>query len=619
MACCCRTHIKLLGAFDDAHIFLDPRPDPVASFAERRRLADLRSASWADYDQTAISDGGGVFSRSASQIPLSAQIRDALGVAASSLTPDELIRKLLRAPVDLLWSAGAGTFIKATCEDNAGVGDNANDSIRIDATALRCRVVGEATSGGFTQKGRNEYALSGGRINMDAIDTMAAVNWIDHHVNLSILLDAATGAGRITTSDRDHLLVTLTDTVSDRVLGESYRQVQALSIERSEAPRLVNLHLRLIDDLESRGLLDRELEHLPAAEIIFERQIANGGLTSPELSVLLCHAKLALAHDLLESDLPEDEYLAQRSAETLPASLRDLLGQALARHRLRREIITTDLVNGIVDRAGTTFVSRLAEETGRVSADIARAYVVAVGVFQMVGFWREVDALDGITDQTTQWKILLEGRRLVTRAARWLLAERPGAIDIGAAVSDYGAGAAALWEALPEILSSVNTAAWNAHIAQFARPGVLPSLAARVAAMDAAFYAFDIVESARQAGAPIHRAGAIHFRLDGRLELGWLRDRILQLPRADIWQTLARSALRDSLYRSHRTLTAAVLTTCAHASTDIQGTVDEWLAANAAGVTRYLNTLTDIRTSAQTDFMTLFVAAHELTDLVPQA
>ena len=369
-----------------------------------------RASSWRDYDPAAISEGGGVFARSAKRIPLSAQVREALDVEAEALTPDELIRVLLRAPVDLLWNGGVGTFVKARSESNAEVGDKANDGVRIDGAELRCRVVGEGGNLGFTQKGRIEYALSGGRINTDAIDNVAGVNCSDHEVNLKILLDAAVADGEITTSQRNELLAALTDAVAKHVLGESYAQALALSLERRQASDLLDLHARLIDDLDRRGQLDRELEELPREEGIRERKAANEGLTGPELSVLLAYAKITLHADLLESDLPEDEYLRSDFVDSLPASLRERFRPHMRHHRLRREIITTDLANSIVDYAGTTFVSRLAEETGADTAHIARAYAVAVAVFEMRGFWREVEALDDVVDEETQFKMLLQGR-----------------------------------------------------------------------------------------------------------------------------------------------------------------------------------------------------------------
>ncbi len=610
--------IELVGAFNHEHVFLDPRPDPVASFAERRRLFDQPASSWRDYDPAAISEGGGVFARSAKRIPLSAQVREALDVEAEALTPDELIRVLLRAPVDLLWNGGVGTFVKARSESNAEVGDHANDGVRIDGAELRCRVVGEGGNLGFTQRGRIEYARSGGRLNTNAIDNVAGVNCSDHEVNLKILLDAAVADGKMTTSQRNELLAALTDAVAKHVLGESYAQALALSLELGQASDLLDLHARLIDDLDRRDQLDRELEELPSEESIRERKAANEGLTGPELSVLLAYAKISLHADLLESDLPEDEYLSSDLVDSFPAPLRERFRPHMRHHRLRREIITTDLANSIVDCAGTTFVSRLAEETGADPAHIARAYAVALAVFEMHKFWREVEALDDVVDQETQFKMLLQGRRLVRRAARWLVRNRRPPLDIGAAVTDYAAGAATLGEALPELLSGLDGDAWHARVAEFAVPGVPSALASRVAALDALFFAFDVVEIVRGREEPVRRAAGIHFGLDRRLELAWLRDRTLELPRADRWQTLARSALRDKLYNTHRALTMAVLN-ASSVYVDGDAAIDAWVEASAATVERYLGMLGDIRAAHEDDFTTLLVAVDKLANLIPSA
>jgi glutamate dehydrogenase len=608
--------IKLVGAFNHDHVFLDPRPDPVVSLAERRRLFELPASTWSDYDPAAISDGGGVFARSAERIALSAPVREALDVEAEDLAPDELIQVLLRAPVDLLFNGGAGTFVKARSESNDEVGDKANDGVRVDGAQLRCRVVAEAGKLGLTQRGRIEYALSGGRLNTDVIDSVAGLNCSDHEVNLKILLDAAVADGEMTSSERDELLVALRGVVAKHVLGECYAQAMALSLERGEASDLLDLHARLIDDLARRGLLDRRLEELPRAEHIRERKASNHGLTGPELSVLFAHAKITLYTDLLESDLPDDEYLGSDFVNSLPASLPERLAPHMRHHRLRREIIATDLANSIIDRAGTTFASRLAEETGADTAQIARAFAVVVAVFEMGGFWREVEALDDVVDEATQFKILLQGRRLVTRAARWLILNRRPPLDVAALVIDYAPGTATLSEALPELLRGLDGDAWHARVADFADRGVPSGLASRVAAMDALFFAFDIVETVRGREEPIRRAASIHFELDRRLELTWLRNRILELPRSDRWQTLARAALRDDLYRTHRALNVAVLE-ASRAAVDLDAAIDACLGAGAATVRRYLGTLGDIRTGNGNDFTTLLVAVRELANLIP--
>src|ERR671936_2619266 len=386
--------IKLVGAFDHRHVFLDPDPDPEASFAERERLFRLPGSSWDDYDRELISAGGGVFPRTAKAIPLSPQVRAALDVDATSLTPNEVIRALLRAPVDLLWNGGIGTYVKARDERHAEVGDKTNDAVRVDGGELRCRVVGEGGNLGFTQRGRVQFALGGGRVNTDAIDNAGGVNCSDHEVNIKVLLDSIVADGDMTTKQRNDLLAQMTDAVAERVLRGSYLQTQELSLALAEAAGMLDVHDRMMRSLEQAGRLDRDLEALPDAEAVAERRAMRAGLTQPELAVLLAYSKITPYAALLDSDLPEDPALVAELAGHFPAPLPDRFAGRLAQHRLRRDITATRVTNGIVDRAGITFMFRLGEDTGAPPADIARAYAVAREVFDIRGLWATVEALD---------------------------------------------------------------------------------------------------------------------------------------------------------------------------------------------------------------------------------
>jgi glutamate dehydrogenase len=366
-------HIRLLAAFDHRHVFLDPDPDAAASFAERRRLFELPRSSWAEYDRSLISEGGGVWPRTAKSIPVSPQAREALGIEADRLAPNELIRGLLTAPVDLLWNGGIGTYVKARTETHADVGDKANDAVRVNGADLRCRVVGEGGNLGFTQRGRVELALAGGRLNTDAIDNAGGVNCSDHEVNIKILLDSVVAAGDVTVKQRNELLAAMTEAVAELVLRGSYRQTQALTLARAQAPAMLDVHDRLMRSLEQAGRLDRALEALPDAEAIGDRRSARLGLTQPELAVLLAYAKIAVYAALLDSDLPEDPYLSRVLAEYFPAPLPERFRAAMEEHRLRREIIATYVTNSMVDRGGSTFAYRMGEDTGAPPSDDALA------------------------------------------------------------------------------------------------------------------------------------------------------------------------------------------------------------------------------------------------------
>ncbi|MDQ3497609.1 MAG: NAD-glutamate dehydrogenase, partial [Actinomycetota bacterium] len=329
-------HIKLVGAFNHMHIFLDPDPDPEKSFDERERLFGLPRSSWTDYDEGLLSEGGGIFPRTAKSIPLSQQVREMLSVEAESMTPTELMSAMLKAEVDLLWNGGIGTYVKASSESNAEVGDRANDVLRIDGNELGCRVVGEGGNLGFTQMGRIEYALSGGRIYMDAIDNSAGVDCSDHEVNIKILLDAIVEAGDMTEKQRNELLASMTDEVGDLVLRDNYQQTQAISQAAALAHPMVDVHARYIHALEHEGRLDRTLLFLPGDEELGERRSENKGLTAPELAILLSYSKITTYQDLLNSDAPEDPYLSQELERYFPAPLRDRFREQIHEHRLHR-------------------------------------------------------------------------------------------------------------------------------------------------------------------------------------------------------------------------------------------------------------------------------------------
>ncbi|HEX2085817.1 MAG TPA: NAD-glutamate dehydrogenase [Solirubrobacteraceae bacterium] len=608
-------HIRLVAAFDHRHVFIDPDPDPAASFAERRRLFELPRSSWEDYDVTLISQGGGVWPRTAKSIPLSPQARAVLGVEAERVTPNEAIRAILRAPVDLLWNGGIGTYVRASTETDADVGDKASDAVRVQAPELRCRVIGEGGNLGLTQRARIEYALGGGRLNTDAIDNAGGVNCSDREVNVKILLGSVVAAGDMTMKQRDRLLADMTEEVAALVLRDNDRQAEALSLAVAQAPSMLDVHDRFIRHLMHAARLDRELEALPDPETVEERRAAGLGLTRPELAVLLAYSKITVFDALLDSDLPEDPHLSRDLARYFPSPLPDRFAAAMEGHRLRREIIATYITNSMVDRAGTTFAFRMQEETGAAAPDIARAYAVAREVFAMPSFWREVEALDNQVAAGTQVEMLLDARKLIERATRWLLRNRRRPLDIAATIADFAAGVRELADALPEILVDGDRLAWDQRVAGLEAAGVPGPLAARAASLGATLAALDVVEVAAAAGRSIGEVAELHFRLGARLRLHWLRDRIAALPRDDRWQTMARAALRDDLFMLHRELTDDVLR-----ESPSRGTVDErlgaWMDANQAMLDRSLGILDDIRAGGSYDLTTLPVALREIRALI---
>jgi glutamate dehydrogenase len=599
-------HIKLVGAFDHRHVFLDPDPDPEASFAERERLFRLAGSSWADYDESLISAGGGAFARTAKSIDLSPEARAALGIEAESLTPNEIIRALLRAPVDLLWNGGIGTYVKAAEERHAEVGDKTNDAVRIDAEELRCRVVGEGGNLGFTQRARVAYALRGGRVCMDAIDNSAGVDCSDHEVNIKILLDAVVAEGDLTEKQRNAILTEMEDEVAALVLRDNYEQAQAIAGSAAQAGAMVEVHGRYVRSLEQAGALNRELEFLPSDEVFAERDAAGGGLTPPEFAILLSYTKIALSEELLASDLPEDPYFAAELDAYFPTLLRERYGSQIRSHPLAREITVSRVVNELVNRSGTTFVFRLRDETGAGADDIARAYTAAREAFALRSLWAEIEALDGLVAAETQVAMLLKARVLLERAARWLLRNQRRPLEVEPTVARFAPGASALVHALPTLLEGSELQAVQEHAAELATAGVPAPLAERVAQLEALVPTLDIVEIAATAGVDVAPAAEVYFSLGSRLELHWLRDRIVELPRETRWEAMARAALRDDVYAEQAALTAEVLGTG----------LETWLSQNAAPVERCLQLLSDIRTAASPDLARLSVGVREIRNLI---
>ena len=614
-------HIKLLAAFNHAHVFLDPDPDPERSFAERKRLFEMGRSAWTDYDEDAISQGGGIFPRTAKSIPISPQVRKALGIEAEELSPPELIQRLLTAPVDLLWNGGIGTYVKAKTESQADAGDKANDLVRVCGHQLRCRVVGEGGNLGFTQRGRIEYALAGGpegdggRINTDAIDNVAGVNCSDHEVNIKILLDALVTADELSETERNELLHEMTDAVAEQVIAGSYTQTQALSLALVQAPLMVDVHARLIRYLEQHASLDREIEYLPSDDVVSDRMAAHQGLLAPELAVMMAYCKINLYAQLLDSDLPEDPYLAGDLEHYFPGPLPERYGEMMREHRLRREIIATVVANQLVDRAGTTFVFRLREETGAPPSLLARAYAVARDVFEMRDFWAGVAALDNRIDAVVQLGMLIEGRRLVERAARWLVHNYPHGLGAAETIKQFAPGAAELQGRLPDLLQGAVRDNYDQRENGLREAGVPEDLARRVAGMPAMLAAMDVVDVAERTGCSQDQVSQVYYTLGFQLELNWLRDRIVELPRADRWAALARTALRDELLGLHSALTEEVLTSASRGSTSEEA-IDAWRERNQGAVERCLGMLADIRASRTFDMTTLSVALREVRHLI---
>jgi glutamate dehydrogenase len=610
-------HTRLVAAFDHRDIFLDPDPDAATSYAERRRLFELPRSSWQDYDQSLISEGGGVYSRSQKSIPISDQVRRALGIAQDvrRMTPPELMRAILLAKVDLLWNGGIGTYVKAEAETDAEVGDKANDAIRVNGGELRCSCVGEGGNLGFTQRGRIEYALSGGRINTDFIDNSAGVDTSDHEVNIKILLDQVVSNGDLSGTQRNELLASMTDEVASLVLADNYEQNIALASATALAPALLHVHEDWIRRLEKQSLLDRSLESLPSRKEVAGRRERHEGLTPPELSVLLAYTKIVLADELLDSDLPDDPFLRNDLFSYFPSAMRQTYREQMNNHPLRREIVVTQAVNNLVNGAGITFFHRLSEETGASAEELVRANFVAREIFGFQVMIDEIDSYDNVLPADVQVHMRLEMRTLVERASRWLINNRRPPMDSEGTVDFFGHEARRVVGALPQLLTGRELSAFESRRDALVGKGVPEDLAARVAVLPPAYSALGIVETARRDRLDPMEVTRVHFALGERLGLPMLVNRILALPRQDRWQTMARAALRDDLHAVHAQLTAQVLaeTPQDHSA---PARVADWEEGDEVVVTRAVATLDEICADERADLARLSVGLRVVRTLL---
>lgn len=610
-------HIRLVAAFDHRHIFLDPNPDAAVSYAERRRLFELPRSSWGDYNTALLSQGGGIHPRTAKSIPVNAQVRAALGIDAgvTKMTPAELMRAVLKAPVDLLWNGGIGTYVKSSAESDADVGDKSNDAIRVDGADLRVKVVGEGGNLGLTQLGRIEFAAAGGRINTDAIDNSAGVDTSDHEVNIKILLNSVVNDGDMTTKQRNKLLAEMTDEVGALVLRNNYAQNTALALAIAQSSSMLHAQQRFIRRLVRDGHLDRALEFLPTERQIRERLNAGRGLTQPETAVLLAYTKITVADELIQTDVPDDPYLQRLLHAYFPSALRERFAEQIDAHALRREIVTTVLVNDTVNSGGTSFLHRMREETGASLEEVVRAHTAARAIFGLGQVWDDVEALDTEVPAEVQIRIRLHSRRLVERGTRWLLNNRPQPLRLSETIEFFDERVAEVWGELPRLLQGSDLEWHQKNLDDLTAAGVPHSLATRVAGFSSVFPALDIVAIAdRTAKAPLDVA-EVYYDLGERLRINQLLDRILELPRSDRWQSMARASIREDLFAAHAALCADVLSAGNGTATPEQR-FKAWEQKNSAILGRARATLEEIHGSEGFDLANLSVAMRTMRTLL---
>ncbi len=601
----------LVAAFNHLHIFLDPTPNTELSWKERKRLFKLPRSNWGDYDKKLLSKGGDIYPRSLKSITPSEQACSALDIEQRAYTPDELIHHILRAPVDLLWNGGIGTYVKAESESHQQAGDRANDNLRVNGSQLRCKAIGEGGNLGLTQAGRIEYALNGGRCNSDFIDNSAGVDSSDNEVNIKILLNELVAKQAISFVDRNKLLKSMTKDVERQVLRNNYLQTQSISMVASQSPERLGEQAELIRILERDAGLNRKLESLPDEKTIQSRRTAGLGLTRPELACLLSYSKIHVNKVLLDSSIPEDPYLAQELYRYFPPQLGERYPNEIGEHRLRREIICTVITNSLVNRMGNAFAHRLNDELGNSFEDIARAYTVARDLFDIRSLWADIEKLDNKVPDELQTRMMVEIRRLIKHVTLWLINNKEQLNNIQILINRYAADIKQLGEDVPHYLSADELQRIEHRIAEYCSSGIPRKIAQRVVLLKALFASPDITWLKEHTGVSAKVLSEIYFRLAESLQITWVRRHIDKLTAESRWHALARNALRDDLYQRHRELCAKVakdIDLNGHIATEL----DNWLECNKVQTTYLSNLITEVKSTQQADYLSLSVILRQL-------
>ena len=611
-------HIKLLAAFNHLHIFVDPNPDPAKTWAERKRLFDMGRSSWTDYNAKLISKGGAIFERSAKSLKLSPEIRNLFGIDKEQITPNELLKTILKHNADLLWFGGIGTYIKAGHESSADVGDRANDAIRINGSEVRARVIGEGANLGATQLGRIEFAQHGGRLNTDSIDNSAGVDSSDHEVNIKILLGQVMQNGNLNETARNKLLASMTDEVASLVLRHNYDQGQAITLIQARGLAALDNQHRLMKTLERADRLNRAVEYLPDDEVMAERAQQRHGLYRPEIAVLLSYAKLWTYDELLASDVPDDAYLFDDVVRYFPTPLRDKYRGEIAKHRLRREIVATRLTNNMINRMGGSFVNEIREKTGLGVPEIARAWFIAQEIFEMPKLWSEIEALDNKVPAATQTSMMIDTHHLLEWVTLWFLRHGEKNLNIGANCNAFANG----MQKLAQNLSSTLPKHYVSDLKDRAQPymdhGVPEALALRVANLVNLYSGCDIVRLAIKRKGDVLAVAKGYFAIGTRFRMGRLRAAAEMLDSESHWQQLAIAALVEEIYSHQLHLTEAVLDSARKGASPKQA-VDDWIVSNPGLVEPTEQMLGELWNVDVNDLSMIAVASRQLRTMVDGA
>jgi len=604
-------HIKLLGAFNHMHIFVDPDPDPAKSLEERQRLFNLPRSAWSDFDKSVMSKGAAIYERSAKSLTLTPEIKERFGIAKDKVTPNELMQTLLKSEVDLLWFGGIGTYVKAETESNADAGDRANDAIRINGGDIRAKVMGEGANLGATQLGRIEYALNGGRLNTDSIDNSAGVNCSDHEVNIKILIDSVVAKGGLNQKQRNKLLAEMTEEVGGLVLKSNYAQSQAITMVDTRGVLALDNQSRLMRRLERTGRLDRAVEFLPDDETLNERKLAKKGLTRPEIAILMSYAKIWLYDELLASNVPDDPELERDLVQYFPTPLRAKYKKEIGEHRLRREIIATRLTNSLVNRVGGTFISEFMEKTGKPAAEIARAYTIAREVFNMRELWEAIEALDDIAPTSVQTDMILASNHLIEWVTLWFLRNGKPGLDMGEHVKEFQAGITELSTGLTKALPAHYLTDLKARAKHYVDKGVPEKLAMAVANLVNLYSGCDVVKLANFRKMKVLNVARVYFAVGTRFHLGGLRAAADAIGSDTHWQQLAIAALIEEIYSHQLTLANRVLD-FADGKLDADKAVQGWIDRNKAAVEPTEQLMSELWATPINDLSMIAVASRQL-------
>ncbi|MFV8782444.1 NAD-glutamate dehydrogenase [Microbulbifer sp. SA54] len=605
-------HICLKGAFNHMHIFVDPTPDASSSFQERKRLFELPRSSWADYNLSLISKGGGIFDRRAKSVKISPEMKQAFAIEADQLTPNELISAMLRSPVDLIWNGGIGTYVKATGESNAQVGDKSNDNLRVNGSELRCKVFGEGGNLGMTQRGRIEFALTGGRCNTDFIDNAGGVDCSDHEVNIKILLDKVVANGDLTDKQRNQLLEEMTDSVSDLVLDNNYNQTLALSVAEYQIGDRFDEYRRTINALEAEGRLRRALEFIPDNETLTERQNKGRYLTRPELSVLISYVKVKLKEDLLGSQIIDNDRVQEAVESAFPPALVARYKGLVYDHQLRREIVSTQVANELVNSMGITFYHRVSSATGADIDTITAAYISARDVYLMQEFQDGVAELDYKVPSELQLQLMNSMIGRVRRATRWFVRNRRGELDPAVERELFQDSVQRVIRALPEVLSGEPLRDWQSRHEKLVQANVPEKLAMLAASPTYLFSALGISQSARVSDRPVEEVARTYFTLADKLGLYWFGNQIIDLPVDSFWQAQARETSMDDLDSQLSKLAIHILRLAGDDGLDVDSAVARWSAIMAQPIQRWNSLLKELKSAQGSDFAMFTVALREL-------